>query len=403
MKNNKGITLIALVVTIIILLILAGITTILMIGENGILDRASKAGIIYQEQEAREKLELVLMELGSKKLLVDEYNENAYINHRLIQESMIVVEDIVTVNGWQFQIDRSVPKITANLGKGQQESDIQIQTVINNSADYVKATIQIEIIYDQEITYLSIAGEDKQIPKKIDGKYVITQEVTKNSIYTILVKNEQNGYQMAQVVVDSITEDMEIHTKQDLEEFRNKVNSGRTFEGKIVTQKQDIQLEGNQESQWTPIGNMTTPFKGTYEGENHLIEGVYINNSESMQGLFGYIQNATVQNLRVDNSTIIANNTYTAAICAYPSGSTIYHCSTGKNVIIKGQNYTGGIVGLTEAGKVTQCHNEATVSATGNWIGGIAAYALNNQINSCYNVGTIQGRCTKYGRNYRKN
>ena len=46
MKNiEKGITLIALVITIIILLILAGITLAMLTGENGILNKASKSKI----------------------------------------------------------------------------------------------------------------------------------------------------------------------------------------------------------------------------------------------------------------------------------------------------------------------------------------------------------------------
>lgn len=42
-KNNKGITLIALVITIIVLLILAGISIATLTGENGVLTKASKA------------------------------------------------------------------------------------------------------------------------------------------------------------------------------------------------------------------------------------------------------------------------------------------------------------------------------------------------------------------------
>ena len=42
-KKNKGITLIALVVTIIVLLILAGISIAMLSGQNGILNRASEA------------------------------------------------------------------------------------------------------------------------------------------------------------------------------------------------------------------------------------------------------------------------------------------------------------------------------------------------------------------------
>ena len=42
-QNNKGITLIALVVTIVVLLILAGITITAVIGDNGLINRAKTA------------------------------------------------------------------------------------------------------------------------------------------------------------------------------------------------------------------------------------------------------------------------------------------------------------------------------------------------------------------------
>lgn len=47
LKGQKGITLIALVITIIILLILAGITISLTLGEHGIINMAEKAGQNY--------------------------------------------------------------------------------------------------------------------------------------------------------------------------------------------------------------------------------------------------------------------------------------------------------------------------------------------------------------------
>lgn len=53
-SNNKGVTLIALVITIIVLLILAGISIVLAIGENGIVNKAIKAKaetIVAQEKE----------------------------------------------------------------------------------------------------------------------------------------------------------------------------------------------------------------------------------------------------------------------------------------------------------------------------------------------------------------
>lgn len=52
--KNKGITLIALVITIIILLILAGITIATLTGQNGLLKNAKTAKETYTIEEAKE-------------------------------------------------------------------------------------------------------------------------------------------------------------------------------------------------------------------------------------------------------------------------------------------------------------------------------------------------------------
>ena len=61
MKNNKGITLIALVVTIIVLLILAGISIAMLTGENGILGNAQKAKSQNAYHGAEEQMKLAYM------------------------------------------------------------------------------------------------------------------------------------------------------------------------------------------------------------------------------------------------------------------------------------------------------------------------------------------------------
>ena len=53
-KGNEGITLVALVITIIVLLILAGITISLTIGQNGIITRAQEAGKNYLDAQDQE-------------------------------------------------------------------------------------------------------------------------------------------------------------------------------------------------------------------------------------------------------------------------------------------------------------------------------------------------------------
>ena len=58
MKNNKGITLVALVVTIIVLIILAGISINLVLGDNGIITIAKKAKENTELAKTQEETEL---------------------------------------------------------------------------------------------------------------------------------------------------------------------------------------------------------------------------------------------------------------------------------------------------------------------------------------------------------
>ena len=54
MKNNKGITLVALVVTIVVLLILAGVSINMVLGENGIVTKAKDARDKTKQAQANE-------------------------------------------------------------------------------------------------------------------------------------------------------------------------------------------------------------------------------------------------------------------------------------------------------------------------------------------------------------
>lgn len=58
MKNQKGITLIALVITIIVLLILAGVTIAMLTGENGILNKATGAVSDTEKATAEEAIKM---------------------------------------------------------------------------------------------------------------------------------------------------------------------------------------------------------------------------------------------------------------------------------------------------------------------------------------------------------
>ena len=162
--NQRGITLIALIITIIILLILAGVTISVLIGENGLFNTASRAGEKYEQATAREKLEALLIELQADKITKPEvYDENEYINNKLKENNMTVNGELVTVDGWQFQIDRSVPKIIASLEKDE-----------NIAQDKVK---NAHYLYYKGEEYLEEGGEWINSPKSAENNIA---ELNKN-------------------------------------------------------------------------------------------------------------------------------------------------------------------------------------------------------------------------------
>ena len=71
MRNQKGITLIALVVTIIVLLILAGISVAMLTGNNGLITQANKAKIANAEGAIRDAVVLAVSAYRA-----ENYNQN---------------------------------------------------------------------------------------------------------------------------------------------------------------------------------------------------------------------------------------------------------------------------------------------------------------------------------------
>lgn len=83
MKNEKGITLIALVITIIVLLILAGISIAMISGEDGILGRAKSASV---ESKLAEDKEAAVMDLNAA---YTAYMEEKFVNNNTTYDNFV--------------------------------------------------------------------------------------------------------------------------------------------------------------------------------------------------------------------------------------------------------------------------------------------------------------------------
>lgn len=118
------------------------------------------------------------------------------------------------------------------------------------------------------------------------------------------------------ITVSAEEADLKISTLSEFQQFAADVNNGNTYEGKTVVLNADIAL-GGESSPWTPIGNETNRFKGTFNGENHVVSGLFISDSSGKNlGLFGYVENGAVESLTVKGSVYGSGNV--AGIVGYP-------------------------------------------------------------------------------------
>ena len=99
MKNTRGITLIALVITIIVLLILAGISIAMLTGENGTLKKANTATRENEIAEAKEQAKLDIAEWTTNQL---EKGKEANISNSIIQEILEEKEYVGNVGADKF-------------------------------------------------------------------------------------------------------------------------------------------------------------------------------------------------------------------------------------------------------------------------------------------------------------
>jgi hypothetical protein len=180
-----------------------------------------------------------------------------------------------------------------------------------------------------------------------------------------------------------------IATTDDMDALAASVNGGNDYEGVYFRQTDNLDYEGKT---YTPVGTPTHPFRGIFDGRSYTISHVTLGNNNDNQGLFGYVENATLSYIRLANSQISAKDCV-GGIVGHGSG-TIESCYVEDDVVVLGHEDVGGIIGNFSSGNILFCENSATVAAESNYLGGIAGHVDANPYESatisyCFNYGTI--------------
>lgn len=234
---------------------------------------------------------------------------------------------------------------------------------------------------------------------------------------------------------EKTSNEIHIYTVAELKWIADKVNNdGNTFEGYTIYLENNLDFGARETSgtwentenealKWTAIGKQKDiPLKATFEGNNHIIKGVYINDETKFNWIFGNsssilnltvknsyikggtcsgtvvgaVRSGTIENCHNINSTVeLYDECYSVGGVAAQVKGVIKNCTNiGGRVVgkkdAKGNTQTGGVVGILASGgsQAINCYNTGNVTGEGNSVGGVVGGAV-NIVTKCYNTGTI--------------
>jgi hypothetical protein len=217
-------------------------------------------------------------------------------------------------------------------------------------------------------------------------------------------------------------EDIYIETWYDLDAIRKKENLDNNhrlindLDADTPGYTELASSEANGGRGWEPIGTSIAPFKGSFDGQDHTIMGLFIHRpSESNVGLFSSVaEGGVVQNVRVVDVAVtghwyvgglVGENTGTVSN-SYSSGSVTGDNSVGGLVgdntgtvsnsystggSVTGDDRVGGLVG-DNTGTVSNSHFRGNViSKEGSYIGGLVGINDVGTVSNSYSAGNVSG------------
>ena len=304
-----------------------------------------------------------------------------------------------------INVPNDVARTNCYIGKSNWPDDY-FDGTIDKISIWSTARSQSDIEDDMYTIYSSSETDLVAFYKLDDGSGTNATDETGNYAGTLT-----NGPTWINSEIDAgSTHPHKIYDAADLDNVRNYLFAYH----KLMN---DVDLSGTTENDeggdgWEPIGNSTEPFKGVFDGNDNIINNIFIDKSGTDYiGFFGFVNGSTIKYLGLENADVTGNDyvgilfgrnfdsqagVYNEIIKCYSSGS------------VAGNDKVGGLIGESDPSPnssitlIDSSHSSANVSGNGA-VGGLFGY-INNashgvsvSVNQCYSTGDVTGTSESIG------
>ena len=273
-----------------------------------------------------------------------------------------------------------------------------------NSSEF--AEVLNENLYDIS-RKLGDTGTEFMLWKLSDeGEITLSDEVFINDVIDASVFDSGEGTKESPYI---------LRTADQLRGFAGSLTEHIDYSGTYIELADDIDIS---DSEWTPIGDSSVVFNGSFDGKGHTVKGMTIGSADTARQLakgenyIGFFSalgtDAVVKNVKLTD--VLINVSYEAS--AYVGGIAAVMDSDGsgyKGAIVdscdvegkltltadKGNNFAGGIAAYVYKGAIINCKTDADISCTVKTgaafgeTGGIAALVNRGLVANCYTLGNI--------------
>ena len=283
LNNKKGITLIALVVTVVVLIILAGVSINAVLGDNAIIKKANQAASVTKEAEVKEAINRTILEF----YLTDDYETledflKAKVTEGKIDSVTKNADGTLTVKKGEYSVTVE-NKTNSSGGSGSggstggetQTPEITVSgiKVVADNTGTGSAITEADSVYLGNTLYITFSHSITGGTTTVDNP--IPYAVTKNGTYTFTVTGTVNGKSYTKNVSVTVNqfkdvyEYMQTNTKVTYsdgdvwvpEEFKIAKDSASTVQGGVVIEDKDL-----NQFVWVPVATLADYKRTWYTG-----------------------------------------------------------------------------------------------------------------------------------------